>query len=125
MNAETWAWHRRTRMPVFAYSAQAKGFFSGMYRPGVSPADAKAARVLDSYATEQNFSRLGRAEELGARYGCSANEIALAYLLAQPFPTFPVIGPRSAAQARSSFEASSVCLSDEDVRFLTHDRPFP
>jgi aryl-alcohol dehydrogenase-like predicted oxidoreductase len=32
--------------------------------------------------------------------------IALAFVLNQPFPTFPLIGPRSIAETRSSMQGS-------------------
>ena len=47
-----------------------------------------------------------------------ATAIALAYVLHQPFPTFPLFGPRTIAEARSSMTGLSVELSPEQVAWL-------
>jgi aryl-alcohol dehydrogenase-like predicted oxidoreductase len=44
--------------------------------------------------------------------------IALAYVLGQPFPTFPLIGPRQLSETRTSCQALEVELSPAEVRWL-------
>ncbi len=44
--------------------------------------------------------------------------IALAYVLCQPFPTFPLIGPQTLDEVRTSWEALDVQLTPEEVRWL-------
>ena len=51
----------------------------------------------------------------------TANAIALAYVLCQPFPTFALIGPHSIAELRTSAEALKVTLSPDDLRWLNLD----
>ena len=101
------AWHARTGMPLLAWSAQAAGFFAG--------AAGDASRVYDNAA---NRERRARAEQLGRRGGHTANAVALAWVLAQPFPAIAVIGPHSVEHLRSSLEALDVGLGAEDVRWL-------
>jgi aryl-alcohol dehydrogenase-like predicted oxidoreductase len=43
----------------------------------------------------------------------------LGYLLSQPFPVFPLIGPRKSADLLESFEATEAALTAEQVAFLT------
>jgi aryl-alcohol dehydrogenase-like predicted oxidoreductase len=105
--AEARAWHALTGMLLLAWSAQAGGFFAGSAGP--------AARVYDNAG---NRERRTRAEQLGARAGATANAVALAWVLAQPFPTVAVIGPHSVEHLRSSLEALEVELSAEDVGWL-------
>jgi 1-deoxyxylulose-5-phosphate synthase len=109
-DAASRAWHARTGMLLLAWSAQAGGFFAG--------SDAESARV---YQNDGNRLRRARAEELGRRLGCSANAVALAWVLAQPFPTVAVIGPHSVDHLRSSLEALDVELGPDDVRRLNLD----
>ncbi len=45
------------------------------------------------YATAENRVRIERARELAAAKGVSASQVALAFVLAQPFPTLALIGP--------------------------------
>lgn len=108
------AWYARTKMPLFAWSSQASGFFTGRFRPDQS-APADVARV---YFRSDNWDRLRRAEELGRRLGCTANQIALAWVLHQPFPTYAVIGPRDINELRSSVAALDVSLTPDEVRWL-------
>lgn len=108
------AWYERTRLPLFAWSSQAWGFFTGRFRPE-HPDDPDTVRV---YYNEDNWERLRRAQELARRKGCTANQVALAWVLHQPFPTYPIVGPRSVEELRSSVAALDVELSPEEVRWL-------
>jgi 1-deoxyxylulose-5-phosphate synthase len=105
---EARSWYRRTRMPLFAWSAQAGGYFSGTAGP-------KLAKVFD---TAENRARLARATELGRRLGATGTQVALAWVLHQPFPTYAVVGPRSVAELRACVEALDLELTDENVRWL-------
>ena len=101
-------WYARTGLPLFAWSAQAAGFFAGSPSPD-------AARVYDS---ADNRERLRRATELARTRGCSAHHVALAWVLHQPFPTFAIIGPRTVDQLRDSVAALDVELTPDECRWL-------
>jgi aryl-alcohol dehydrogenase-like predicted oxidoreductase len=101
-------WHERTQMPLFAWSAQARGFFAGHESESV-------ARVYDN---EPNRERRRRAQDLAGGRGCTANQVALAWVLAQPFPVYAVVGVRTVAQLHEAMGALDIELSDEDVRSL-------
>ena len=44
--------------------------------------------------------------------------MALAYVLAQPFPVVPLIGPRTVQELDDSIRAFDIRLSPEDVKWL-------
>jgi len=101
-------------MPLFAWSSQAKGFFTGRaHREDIS--DAEMVRV---WHNEGNFQRLERAQELAKKKGTTATQIALAYVLCQPFPTFALIGPRTIEEMRTSALGLEVELTAEEMRWL-------
>jgi 1-deoxyxylulose-5-phosphate synthase len=104
---ESRTWHTRTGMTLLAWSAQAGGFFAG--------ANGDASRV---YQNAANRERRARAEQLARRTGTTAPAVALAWVLAQPFPTIAAIGTLSVEHLRSSLEALDVELSADDVRWL-------
>jgi aryl-alcohol dehydrogenase-like predicted oxidoreductase len=106
-DAESRRWHARTGMPLLAWSAQAGGFFAG--------STGESSRV---YQHSANRERRARAAWLGRRTGHTPNAVALAWVLAQPFPVVAVIGPHSVAHLGSSLEALDVVLSDEELRWL-------
>jgi 1-deoxyxylulose-5-phosphate synthase len=105
---ESREWYRSTQTPLFAWSSLAGGFFAGVRNPELD-------RV---YLNERNLARLRRAEELARRFGVTANEVALAWVLHQPFPTYALIGPRNPAELHESLAALDVELTPEDLRRL-------
>lgn len=116
-DAASRAWLARTQTPLFPWSSQARGFFAGRARPD----DRSDPELVRAWYSEDNFQRLARVDELAAARGARPIAVALAYVLAQPFPTFPLIGPRSLAETRSSLGALSVALSPDEVRWLNLD----
>jgi aryl-alcohol dehydrogenase-like predicted oxidoreductase len=108
------AWYRARQFPLLAWSAQAGGFFTDRCAPG-RPLEREMARVYD---TPDNWERRARAERLAARYGATANQVALAWVLAQDFPTFAIVGPQTVEELRSSAEALDLELTPEEVRWL-------
>ena len=70
----------------------------------------RRSRVYDNAA---NRERRARAGQLG-----DANAVALAWVLAQPFPTVAIVGPHSLEHLHASLEALDVELSADEVRWL-------
>ena len=75
------------------------------------------------YQNAANRERRARAEQLGRRSGHSANAVALAWVLAQPFPVIAIVGPHSVEHLRSSLDALDVALSAEEARWLNLEAP--
>ena len=107
VDAASRAWHTRTGLPLLAWSSQAGGYFAGSI--------GESSRV---YRNDANRERRERAEQLARRNGATANAVALAWVLAQPFPTIAVVGPHSVEHLRASLEALDVALSAEEARWL-------
>jgi aryl-alcohol dehydrogenase-like predicted oxidoreductase len=114
LDAEGYAWHAKNQFPLFPWSSQARGFFTGRYAP--DDANAEMERV---YYNDANWERYRRAEELGKRKGASANQIALAYVLHHPFPVFPLVGPCTVAELHDTLGALSISLTAAEVRWLS------
>ena len=68
--------------------------------------------------SDDNFQRRERAIELARRKGVEPINIALAYVLCQPFPAFALIGPRIISETVSSLRGVSVTLTPEELRWL-------
>lgn len=56
--------------------------------------------------------------ELAGKYHVDPVAIAWAWVLRQPFPTFPLIGPRTVAETRSSLAALAVPLTPREMKYL-------
>jgi aryl-alcohol dehydrogenase-like predicted oxidoreductase len=119
MDEPTMDYHESSRLPVVAFSSQAMGFFSGKFGPeGQGMETPKGQGLARYYGLEENFKRLGRAGELAARWGCTLNQVALAYLFSQRFAGCGIVGSRSVEQAVDSCGAGDLTLSPEEVAFL-------
>ncbi|KAB0679381.1 aldo/keto reductase [Aureimonas leprariae] len=99
---------------VYAWSSQARGFFTD--RSG--PDKTGDRELVASWYNDRNFERKRRAEEFGRRLGRSATQVAVAYCLHQPFPVVPLIGPLAVGELDDSLGALAIELTPEDVRWL-------
>ena len=108
------AWLRARDLTLFAWSSQARGFFTDYVERGrdVDPAFA------DCWYSERNFARRNRAKKLAAELGTTLSRIALAYVLAEDFPVIPIIGPLTRAELQDSLGAFDVRLTPEQVVWL-------
>lgn len=86
---EWMAWLGENRVTNFAWSSQARGFFTARAGRG-KMADTELAR---SWYSEGNFARRDRAITLGEQIGKDPIQVALAYVLAQQGQVVPLIGP--------------------------------
>jgi aryl-alcohol dehydrogenase-like predicted oxidoreductase len=107
-------WLRTHELPLLPWSSQARGFFTGR----ANPDDHSDPELVRCYYSDANFARLARAETLAEELGVPTTAIALAYVLHQPFPTFPLIGPRTLTETRGSLRALDVELTEEQVTWL-------
>jgi aryl-alcohol dehydrogenase-like predicted oxidoreductase len=114
-DAASRAWFTRTQTPLMPWSSQARGFFTGRADPNDRASDPSLARC---WYSDANFRRRDRAYELARERGVEPIAIALAYVLCQPFPTFPLIGPRTLRELMTSLPALDVELSDDELRWL-------
>ena len=61
--------------------------------------------------------------ELARELGRHPIHIALAYVLAQPFPVIPLIGPRNLTELEDSLSALNIRLTAEQVKWLEDGEP--
>ena len=113
MDNATLAFHRRTGMAVIPYTSQARGYFTKL--ASGAPISDLDRRV---FGGETNRRRLEKIRTLAQKFRADTNDIVLAYLLSQPIPTIPVVGPKRIDQLYSSLKALSVKLSEADLSFL-------
>ncbi|MBO7744296.1 aldo/keto reductase [Paenibacillus sp. MWE-103] len=114
VDGEILAWHEETGLPIFSWSSQARGFFTGRF----TPEDRSDADLVRVFYNDDNWERYRRAEELGKQKGFSTIQIALAYVLNQSFPTGAIIGPRNEAEMKSCLEATTIPLTPEEIKWL-------
>ncbi|MBM4419060.1 MAG: aldo/keto reductase [Chloroflexi bacterium] len=120
------AWYTQTQMPVLAWSSQARGFFSGRMTRGAGPESGLSVHdlmVLRTYDDPKNWARLARTHRMAEKKGCTNTQIALAWVLHQPFPVFALIGPRTVPELNDCFGALEIELTPEEVAWLNLEEP--
>ncbi|MGF1449608.1 MAG: aldo/keto reductase [Opitutales bacterium] len=108
------AFLRESGLHLMPWSSQARGFFTDRSAPDKRD-DPELVRC---WYSDDNFQRKARATELGQKYGVSALNIALAWVLRQDYPTYPLIGPANRHELRTGLPGLAVELTPEEVRWL-------
>ena len=106
-------WLAQTGTTNFSWSSQARGYFL--------PEDERMKLGADNFAcwdAPDNRARRQRAEELAAQKGCTPINIAAAYVIDQPFPSFALVGPRTIHETATTLPALGVELTPEEVVWL-------
>jgi aryl-alcohol dehydrogenase-like predicted oxidoreductase len=112
------AWHVRTGLPMIPYSSQANGYFGAENAAWAEAGFSGAAPRAERFDSPANRRRLGRAMGLAEQKGVTANQIALGYLLSQPFPAFPIIGTGNLEHLHEAMGAIGLRLTEEECASL-------
>jgi aryl-alcohol dehydrogenase-like predicted oxidoreductase len=104
---------------VIPYYALAAGFLTGKYRSekdlGKSP---RGGMKVKNYLTERGFRILKALDEVAARHDAKTGQIAVAWLMAKPSVTAPIVSATSLAQFEETFAAARIALPAADIAFL-------
>ncbi len=114
VNDEILAWHEQTKLPIFSWSAQARGFFTGRF----TREDRSNEALVRVFYNDENWERYRRAEQLAKEKGVGTIQISLAYVLNQAFPTAAIIGPQNHAEMLSCREAAEIPLTQDEIKWL-------
>lgn len=101
------AWHAASTLTVMAYSSTARGYFA---------TGGKAANK--DFDNPVSRARLALAQEFARDKGCTATQVALAYLMCQDFPVIPILGTGNMDHLKEAMAAVDVALDPEQVRRL-------
>jgi aryl-alcohol dehydrogenase-like predicted oxidoreductase len=95
---------------VIPYSPLGGGFLTGKYRRNLVPISARAGGAK-RYFTERNWILLEQLDGLAKEKHASISQIALAWLLADPLITSPIIGANSVEQLKDNLGAMDLILT--------------
>ncbi|HZG55534.1 aldo/keto reductase [Paenibacillus sp.] len=117
MDEATRAYHRTAGLAAIPYSSQAQGLFEKL-ASGALSLDGDGVKPL--YRSETNRERLARVRRLAAERSLAPTQVALGYLLSQPFPTIPIVGCRTPEQLYACAAADGVAFSEAELSYLEH-----
>lgn len=102
------AWHSASGLPVICYTPTAGGYFA-----------SNGERAQGGYDNATSRRRLERVNKLAAELGATPNQIALAWVMNQPFPAIPILGTANVAHLNDGMGAASLKLTPEQLVWLT------
>jgi len=112
---------REEGIGIIPWSPLARGFLAGNRRKG-DHGDTSRAKTDDFahelYFSDADFAVADRVAELAKRQGVKPAQIALAWVIAQPGVTAPIIGASKLPQLDEAIDALALRLSKDDVAFL-------
>lgn len=144
MTQEEYDWHLNNQIAAMPYSAMAKGYFTKLQNalkdesstlhscftsdintniPG-NPQSKINPKLLSYYNNPLNDLRFGAACEISRKHNIPISLITLAFLLNQPYPVFPIVRFANKEQLIDAVQASSIQLTDDEVRILSQGVPF-
>jgi aryl-alcohol dehydrogenase-like predicted oxidoreductase len=104
---------------MIPYSPLAGGFLTGKYTRDHTPPEARGAQDgMARYRTEQNFAVIDALHEMGEQQGKTTAQMALGWILTQPFVTSAIIGANTVAQLDELLGAADLRLSEDEMQQL-------
>ncbi|RWR01172.1 alcohol dehydrogenase [[Pantoea] beijingensis] len=104
---------------VINYFSLASGFLSGKYR---SPEDARKSQrgddVVKKYLNTRGFKILKALDEVAAAQRATPTQVALAWQIARPSITSPIVSATSLQQLDELSHAARLKLRDEEIALL-------
>jgi aryl-alcohol dehydrogenase (NADP+) len=123
---------REEGLGIIPWSPLARGFLAGNRQKEAATAAAATRRAeTDDYAhgmyyQEGDFQVVDRVTEVAQQRGVAPAQVALAWLLAQPGVTAPIVGASQLSQLEQAVEALKINLSVEERERLEEPyRPHP
>ncbi|GLV57339.1 NADP-dependent aryl-alcohol dehydrogenase [Dictyobacter sp. S3.2.2.5] len=96
---------------VIPYSSLAGGFLTGKYERGGNAESERASSIAQKYDSEGAWRTVDVVKRIAREIETTPSAVALAWLLAQPTVTAPIIGANSADQLQPSLEAVDITLN--------------
>ena len=105
-------------LSVFTYWSLAAGFLTGKYRNEDDLKKSARGEGVRKYLDEKGLNVLKALDEISMRLETTQASVALAWLLANPLVTAPIVSATSESQLKTLFAAPELKLSSEDVELL-------
>lgn len=112
-----WYEEHRNEVALFCWSSLAGGWFSGRLTRD-SAAEHADALYMRCYGNEANWQRLERAQALATEKGATVVQIALAYVLHQPFNVYPLVAAYTAEEVSGLVAAFDIELTPDEAAWL-------
>jgi len=103
---------------VITYFSLASGFLTGKYRSEEDTKTRARGERVKKYLNERGFRIVAALDEVAQRYGVTAAQVALAWLIARPSVTAPIASATSLAQLKELIAATQLKLDSTAMERL-------
>jgi aryl-alcohol dehydrogenase-like predicted oxidoreductase len=103
---------------VITYSSLASGFLTGKYRTKDDFKKSPRGARMESRLSERGLRILVALDEVAAGHAATPAQVALAWLIARPSVTAPIVSATSVAQLAELLKATSLTLDESAIKHL-------
>jgi len=104
---------------VINFYALASGFLTGKYRTKADASKSqRGSKVVDTYLNERGLKILASLDQVAQKHNAKPGQIALAWQIARPSVTAPIVSVTSLQQLDELAKAADLTLDDADIRAL-------
>lgn len=105
-------------LSVFPYWSLASGFLTGKYRTEADFEQTERGGGIKKYFNAEGKTVLAALDKVSAKHDSQPATVALAWLLANPLITAPIVSATSENQLQTIFNAPKLQLDSEDMEIL-------
>jgi len=109
---------QKYELGVIPYFSLAAGFLSGKYRSQQDTEKAARGAMVQKYLNDWGFGVVAALDEVAHATGSTPARVALAWLIAQPEITAPIVSATNDKQLNDLAEAAKLKLDAESIRKL-------
>jgi aryl-alcohol dehydrogenase-like predicted oxidoreductase len=103
---------------VINYFPLAGGFLSGKYRSESDVAGKARARNVTKYLNERGFKIVAALDHVAKKYNATPARISLAWLLARPSITAPIVSATNIEQLNDLISSVDLAMDRDSIEFL-------
>lgn len=108
----------RENLGVIPYFSLAAGFLTGKYRSEADLAQRARGQFVKKYLTERGFTILAALDEVAKAVNATPAQVAIAWLLARPSITAPIVSATSVTQWNEIVPAAQLKLDSSAIERL-------
>lgn len=109
---------------VFPYWSLAAGFLTGKYRDESDLSKSQRGEGVRKYLNPKGLEVLKALDEISSKHNSKPAAVALAWLLANPLVTAPIVSATSESQLETLFAAPELSLDHKDIERLNKASDF-
>ncbi|WP_419870824.1 aldo/keto reductase [Chryseobacterium sp. CT-SW4] len=105
-------------LSVFTYWSLAAGFLTGKYRTEEDLAKSARGEGVRKYLNDKGKNVLKALDSVSEKHETTQASVALAWLLANPLVTAPIVSATSPSQLKTLIDAPQLRLNEDDINLL-------